>query len=1257
MDDRESTRAEHAEQVRSWNATAVDYPRDALAHELFAERARAAPDAVALSPEDGDDISYGELHRRVEGFAAVLAEAGVRTGDSVAVQLERSVGAYVAALAILRAGARWVPVDPEDPAARTASIMADAGCRAVVVPAPPDGRPPPGIVAVDIAESTGSAPPPFPELTARDPAYVMFTSGSTGKPKGVVVPHRGIVRLARNTGPVEFRPDDVGCATVNPTFDMFVFELFGAVLNGARLVVPDRETVLSAARLEELLVRERVTTMWLGSALFHQFVAERPTMFRRLRRLVAGGDALNPNVVRKLLAEGPPGRLVDGYGPTENSGLSTAHVVDALPAGAESVPIGRPVDNSTAYVVREDGALAGVGEEGELWVGGDGVALGYLGLPELTARRFVPDGFGDGDVLYRTGDVARWRADGVLEFLGRRDRQVKVAGFRVELREVETVLAAHHQVEDAVVEVVEDGADGHLCGWVVAARDLDRERLVAAVRRHLRDRLATFMVPTAIRVVDAMPLNSSGKVDRRRLRELGGPEPAPVEERDRPREGVESLVAAAWQRALGVPGVGRHDDFFALGGQSVQAAQVAAAVGGEAGLAPDRAGALVRALLADPSLERFARQVEAARAEGWTDGRTAPDFREEARLPEGLRFPAPPTGDVAPPRRVLLTGATGFLGVFLLDRLVRAGTPEVHCLVRAHDEDHARRRIAGRARRYGLDYDAIADHVVPLPGDLSEPLLGLGDEGFARLASTVDAIVHSGASVNFAYPYESLRAANVDSVRTLLDLAARAAPKSFHHVSTISVLTGYAATGTRYVLEDQPLDFPERLSVGYLETKWVAEELVRAAARRGLPVSLHRPAEITGARDRGTWNTDTFLCAWLLAVVETGRAPDVALPLDFVPVDCAAEAIVHVVRTGRHDGRTHNLTNPHPARLDLLVDRLRRRGYPVRAVPYAEWVALVAEGSRQDPRRPMTPYLPMFTTEVPGTAGGPTVEEMQFAEHFPAFSRTNTRRALAGSGLRLPPVDAGLLDEYLDHLVDCGFLPPPPGSGTPESTSQDDVAPDGSPTSGGALADRLVPDLAGHVAANPWYAAALHDDLEPGRLRDVLVREVALRRAEVDAYTRLAHRLRGTPAGTAFARTADAAGNLLTGAEAAAESLGPPAPDDVTTDLTGFLAGLAADAGAGAAAAAVRSASALHAAVCAELGLALRRGPAPEPLLRYLDASRDAAAPPSTAFGEAITEAAARGEDPDAITRTAHRVDALLHAHWAGAAPAGGPVR
>ncbi|MEV6121148.1 amino acid adenylation domain-containing protein [Streptomyces sp. NPDC052077] len=1254
--------------IREWNRTEREYPREATAHELFAETARRRPTAVALSPEGGDDLTYGQLLDRVDRVASALSARGVRPRDRVAVALERSVEGYVAILGVLRAGAVYVPLDLNSPTRLTESVVRDAGCRVTIV-SRGDQRGPSGGVTqrVDIA---GAMREPLrdvhPGVGAEDPAYVLYTSGSTGAPKGVVVPHRGIVRLVRGQPVIGFAPEDTVCSTVNLTFDLSVFDLFGALLNGARLVVPTQATLLSAVALEGLLVRERISVMWLGAALFHQLARLRPQMFGTLRCLVVGGDVVSPAAVRGVLEHGAPGRLVDGYGPTENAVLSTAHVIDGVPPEGEPVPIGRPLSNCTAYVVREDGSLADVSEEGELWVGGDGVAIGYLGQPGLTAERFVPDPFGArrGARLYRTGDMARWRTDGVIEFLGRRDRQTKIGGFRVDLRGIETVLAAHPQVREAAVAVVEEGGAERLRGWAVAEETADPRTLPALLWTYLRDRLPVFMVPQDIVLVEAMPVDARGKVDRAALTaSRGAMAAAAVPREEQPLGRAERAVAEVWRRVLGAP-VGRSDNFFDLGGQSLQTTQVAAAVAARLGIPAGRESQVIRSLLRNPTAVAFAEDLRAL-APGRTDAAPV-DFASEAALPPAVGFGAPPVDAPRDPRRVLLTGATGFLGVFLLDRLVASGTGKVYCLVRADDAAHVLRRLAGRARRYGLDPEAVHDHVVPVPGDLSRPLLGLGPDAFDTLARSVDAIVHSGSLVNFAYPYTTLRTTNVDGVRTLLDLASRHRLKPFHHVSTMISLVGLGTAGERYVMEDRPPAFPERITLGYAESKWVAEELVRRAAGAGLPVSLYRPYEITGTRDRGIWNTDTLMCALFRTIAETGLAPDVGLPLDFVPVDYTAEAIVHILRNEEPDGRVYHLTNPRDARLGLLVERLRALGYPVREVPYGEWTDAVTRLTRRDPRHPMTAFMPMFHD---GAAGADiTVKEMYFAETFPEFSRYNTERSTRGAGLVLPPVDAELIDLYLRYFLDSGFLTAPttaPRATAPATPAHAPRPPfingapripaERTPDTSRRLVKDLLPHVAGHLRANALRPALLRGAVTMEQIRRLIVSELHAQPAEAASFDRLASRFPAGAPGRLF-RDAARSLHLVRGPlEAAAASLGLPVTgaDDRPVpsgarELADFHSDLARTASVGAAAVVLRNELVLWPAVCAELvhGLSVSRTPVPDPVRAYLVPFVQPATGLRAAATRLAEDVVGAGESAAAPVRAAERLDHVLTSYW-----------
>jgi thioester reductase-like protein len=370
---------------------------------------------------------------------------------------------------------------------------------------------------------------------------------------------------------------------------------------------------------------------------------------------------------------------------------------------------------------------------------------------------------------------------------------------------------------------------------------------------------------------------------------------------------------------------------------------------------------------------------------------------------------------------VLLTGPTGFLGAHLLNDLLAATGARVWCLVRARDAGHARQRIAEAAVRYELPVPA-ADRVVPLPGDLARPGLGLSPGQFRALARGTDVIYHAGTVVNFIYPYSELRAANVTGTREVIRLAGLGGGIPVHYVSTTAVLAGLGVAGVREVTEDTPLAHPGRLRIGYVETKYVAEELLRSAGRAGLPVSIYRPLDIAGSLRTGAWNTATELSALIRFITDTGLAPGIDLPLDFVPADLCAAAIRHI-SLSPSAGQTYHLGSPRPAGLGSLAGRLRAHGFGVRAVPFGDWVSELIRYAARYPSHPMTPFLPLFVDRDPGS--GLTPAEMYLGHVFPRYGRSRAERALAGSGIDFPPVDDMLLDRTIGRLIATGYLTAP----------------------------------------------------------------------------------------------------------------------------------------------------------------------------------------------------------------------------------------
>ncbi|MDT3396002.1 thioester reductase domain-containing protein [Streptomyces sp. B1866] len=624
--------------------------------------------------------------------------------------------------------------------------------------------------------------------------------------------------------------------------------------------------------------------------------------------------------------------------------------------------------------------------------------------------------------MYRTGDIARWCPDGVIEFRGRRDRQVKISGYRVELDEVETVLAAHPAVREALVDVLGEGSARRLVGAVVAAPGTELQALPRRLDAHARDRLPSFMVPSAIAVVPRIPLTPHGKPDRGALGPLTARRSG-TGVREEPRDDRERAVAQVWADQLDVDHVFRRDNFFSLGGDSLRAGQVVPALCDRLGIAVPAGRDLLHALVGNPTLADFAaftRRLPTSGARRDTDDGV--DFAAEAVLDPRLRPAAGPAGPPALPATVLLTGATGFLGAHLLDRLTRDPAHLVYCLVRASGAEAARDRLAAGLHHHGLPSSAAwRDRVRPVPADLAAPRAGLADDLWNRLADEADAVLHAGARVNLLYPYRHLAPVNVGGTRAILRLAAEHRPTAVHFVSTMDVLSGTSPAGVREVAEDTPLGHPELLPTGYAQSKWVAERLVAQGAERGLPAAIHRPYEIAGTRAGANWNTGTMVCALLRAIADTGAAPALDIPLDLIPVDYTAEVVVRLLRQGGADGRVYHVTNPRPARLDLAVDRLRAMGYAVRTRPYRQWSDQIARLAVSDPGHPVAPYLPLLLDR--GRPDGGCFLRRQ--ESFPRFRRTNVPGVLRRDEPWCPPVDARLVDSYLRCLRAGGFLAAP----------------------------------------------------------------------------------------------------------------------------------------------------------------------------------------------------------------------------------------
>lgn len=588
---------------------ATEYPR--AVHQLCEQWATQTPDVTAVECGDGR-LTYSQLNTRANRLARLLRQRGVAPGDNVGIWAERSINLVVALLAILKAGASYVGLDPRHPRERHRVMLADAEVAVLLTEerllADVGGIVKELLLLEQLDEELN-------ELSGADldlyvhpetPAYVSYTSGSTGVPKGVVIPHRAIMRLVVAPNFLSIGPADVVLHFAPIAFDASTFEIWAPLANGARLVIfPAYEPTLD--QLAETVERTGVTVMWMTAGLFHQMVNGPINRLSNLRQLLAGGDVLSVTHVNKVIAALPEITVINGYGPTENTTFTCFHTITETVTSA-TVPIGRPINGTYVHVLDERLQPVPDGMVGELCTGGDGLAHGYLGQPEKTAERFVPDPYGPrpGARLYRTGDLVRRHLDGTVEFLGRMDNQVKIRGFRIEPGEVEAALLAMPEIRDATVVAQSSARAGRrLVAFFIAEEDVS----VPELRRRLGAALPAYMVPAVFVRLSELPLNRNGKVDRSALREhIVEERPEVSGEYRAPRDEVERILAAMWADLMEIEEVGIDDDFFELGGHSLLAVQItveiAAIWGVEVGL---------RVFYENPTVADLARTVEELR--------------------------------------------------------------------------------------------------------------------------------------------------------------------------------------------------------------------------------------------------------------------------------------------------------------------------------------------------------------------------------------------------------------------------------------------------------------------------------------------------------------------------------------------------------------------------------------------------------------------------------------------------------------------
>jgi myxalamid-type nonribosomal peptide synthetase MxaA len=1009
----------------TFGAPAV-YDDSKCVDDLIIDQARRTPGRIALVGQ-GRSLTYRELDEQTAALAARLrTQIHAGPGAHVAIYLPRSVDMVLAVMAVLRAGYSYIPLDPAYPADRIGFIVADAQIAALL--ARRDGQEPlpqVDVPTIFIDDARGGDADVVPDQPARgrsadDRAYTLYTSGSTGTPKGVQVLHRSVVNLLDSMRKTPgMGPDDVLLAVTSPSFDIAALEMFLPLMVGARSVIADVSDVTDGARLARLLDEHHVTFMQATPTTWHLLVGSGWSGRAGLRALCCG-EAFPPALAESLLTR--CSEVWNGYGPTEATIYSTIHRVTVEDLRAGSIPIGRPIQNTSAYVLDQAFNPVPAGVLGELCVGGDGVALGYVGRPQLTTESFVVAPFAPRPRLYRTGDLVRRRADGILEFQGRLDHQVKVRGYRIELGDIEAHLGQHPAVGRCAAVVREDvPGDKVIVAFLELARRDGPATPPSAIelRAWLRDWLPDYMIPGRFVVLEELPLTPNGKIDRNRLpvatAQGSDPETSPATAGYvAPRNETEERLVKIWKDVLGQSRIGVEDSFFDLGGHSLLATKLIFRIRA----AFDVDLPLQVLFESQPTVARLAVLMAGGLSQDGAESAAAQrlDLAAEAILSPGLRPAAgAPVHSVAHPQHVFLTGATGFLGAFLLAELLATTDASVYCLVRADSPGEGKDRIMAVLATYLISNPVHADRIIPVLGSLDRARLGLSRAEWYHLSQMVDVIYHCGAEVNFLKKYQALKPANVSGTEEILRLACDRSVKPVHFVSTTYVFDRFSyPSGTEFTEETPPVHNLEH-TLGYTQSKWVSEQMIFEAGRRGVPIYVYRAGRVAGHSLTGACQTYDFLWRALKVGLEMEAAPVMDMMIDITPVDYVVGAIVHLSRQPALQGKAFHLVTKDPVQESDLVDWVEKFGYRAERLSFGQWCSRVEERAAE-------------LSDVTAGALAPFLSGTLPLDKMPKsyFDARNVSAGLEGTDITCAPIDDRLLRLYFTYFIDTGFLPPPP---------------------------------------------------------------------------------------------------------------------------------------------------------------------------------------------------------------------------------------
>ncbi len=1001
-------------------------------HELFEAQARQTPQAIAVVCGD-KQLTYQELNDHANQLAHYLQTLGVQAEERVGICVERSPDLIISLLAVLKAGGAFVTLDHVHPPERLNFILNDgeigilltqfhlldrfANYRGQIIDC--ERGPHRFLKPVRSAANLNY------KIELNNLAYIIYTSGTTGLPKGVAVEYHGLLNLVDQYHQIfQISPTDHSTQIVSSGFDVVVSEIFPFLTAGATIHIIDDHTRLDPKQLQKYLTEKNITIVTLPVSIAEQLLRFKWPVNSSLKTMIIGGDRLHFYPLSPL-----PFQVFNCYGPTEDTVWTTYYLFSKEHAYHTVSLIGKPIANHQVYILDKHQNPVPIGVAGELCIGGIGVARGYINRPELTAQSFISNPYplsqGGYERLYRTGDLARYLPDGNIEFLGRIDHQVKIRGVRIELGEIELVLMQHPAVFQNVVIVREDRpGDKRLAAYVVFHQG--QSTTPSQLRSYLKEKLPDYMVPSTFVIMDALPLNPNGKIDRRAL---PVPELNVTEDFVPPRTSTEKTLAMIWAEVLGREKVGIYDNFFELGGHSLLISQIISRIQDSFSVELS-----LHTLAEKPTVAQIAQIIDILSTGDMAviGKRASIDFEAEVMLdcqiyPENK---LPSLSYPIKPKAIFLTGGTGFLGAYLLHDLLQQTSANIYCLVRSPNIWEGKQRIKKNLESYGLWNGLYASRIIPVIGDLAKPFLGLSPTEFDHLAHQIDLIYHNGAWVNFIYPYSVLKPANVLGTQEVLRLASQAKVKPMHYISTCDIFSTLGCSNRREIIYEED-DIKEsepylQTDIGYIQSKWVAERLVWVAKERGIPVTIYRLGFTLGHHQTGHTYTSHYIYRLIKGCIQLGSFPDmVNQRWGFTPIDFTSRAVVYLAMNSKLSETVFHVI-PQPAQFITFVElfeMIRLYGYPLKKLSPKQWQNELRQYVKKDD--PLFPFVSLLTQPVTIVNQEP-ITAMELYQNTPLADCKNMMAVLAGTDIICPSLDEKLLDIYFSYLIKSGFLEPPP---------------------------------------------------------------------------------------------------------------------------------------------------------------------------------------------------------------------------------------